>query len=38
MFDADGDWKSGGSQSIGTLNMDNPGLLTKSNIQFGSGA
>ena len=38
MFDADGDWKSGGSQSIGTLNMDNPGLLTKSNIQFGSGS
>jgi hypothetical protein len=37
MFDADGDWKGGGSQSIGTLNMANPGMLTKSNIQFGSG-
>ena len=37
MFDADGDWRSGGSQSIGTLTMANPGSLTKANIQFGSG-
>ncbi len=37
MFDADGDWKGGGSQSLGTLNMATPGTLTKSNIQFGTG-
>lgn len=37
MFDADGDW-SKGSQSLGTVNMTNPGALTKANIQFGSGS
>jgi hypothetical protein len=37
MFDADGDW-SKGSQSLGTVNMANPGALTKANIQFGSGS
>ena len=37
MFDADGDWKAGGSQSLGTVNLADPGALTKANIQFGSG-
>lgn len=36
LFDADGDW-SKGSQSLGTVTMADPGALTKSNIQFGSG-
>jgi hypothetical protein len=36
LFDADGDW-SKGSQSIGTVNVADPGALTKANIQFGSG-
>jgi hypothetical protein len=38
MFDADGDWKAGGSQSLGTVNMADSGALTKANIQFSSGA
>jgi hypothetical protein len=38
MFDADGDWKAGGSQSLGTVNLADPGALTKANLQFGSGA
>ncbi|WP_216908713.1 hypothetical protein [Synechococcus sp. CCY 0621] len=37
MFDADGDW-SKGSQSLGTVNMADPGALTKANIHFGSGS
>ncbi|MCP9929367.1 hypothetical protein KBY82_01065 [Cyanobium sp. AMD-g] len=38
MFDADGDWKDGGSRSLGTVNMTDPASLTKANIHFGSGA
>ncbi|MCS5698766.1 hypothetical protein NZK32_06895 [Cyanobium sp. FGCU-52] len=38
MFDADGDWKDGGSRSLGTVNMADPAALTKANIQFGTGA
>ena len=38
MFDADGNWKAGGSQSLGTLNLAGPDGLTRSAIQFGSGA
>lgn len=38
MFDADGNWKAGGSQSLGTLNLAGPDGLNRSSIQFGSGA
>ncbi|KEF42825.1 MAG: hypothetical protein ER33_04620 [Cyanobium sp. CACIAM 14] len=38
MFDADGDWKDGGSRSLGTVTMSDPAALTKANIHFGSGA
>ena len=37
MFDADGDWKAGGSQSLGTVNLADPSALTKANIQFSGG-
>jgi hypothetical protein len=37
LFDADGDW-SKGSRSLGTVTMADPGALTKSSLQFGSGA
>jgi len=37
MFDADGDWTSGGSRSIGTLNMAGSAPLAKANIQFSGG-
>jgi hypothetical protein len=35
MFDADGDWKDGGSQSLGTVTMANPGVsFAKDNFKF----
>ncbi|NBO46784.1 MAG: hypothetical protein EBU85_07260, partial [Actinobacteria bacterium] len=34
MFDADTDWRSGGSLTLGTINTD--GALRKSNLAFGS--
>jgi hypothetical protein len=37
LFDADGDW-SKGSRSLGTVSMADPDALSKSSIQFGSGA
>ena len=38
MFDADGNWGNGGSRSLGSVSMLDPGALTKANLQFGSGA
>jgi hypothetical protein len=35
MFDADGNW-SGGSQSLGTINLASGTNLQRANIQFGS--
>lgn len=38
MFDADGDWRSGGGLSLGSVSMVDPSALSKASFRFGSGA